>query len=56
MWIWLDEIMDINVTNVLRLVHGWQNDGQQKYLFYESNEDNMCLADCGEMESKFHCI
>ena len=25
----------MQVTNALKLVHGWQNDGQQKELFYE---------------------
>ena len=44
------------VTNVLKLVHGWQNDGQQKELFYEECEDSMCPAGCGAHESRIHFI
>ena len=44
------------MTNVLKLVHGWHNDGQQKDLFYDNNEDNICQAGCGERESRLHYI
>ena len=30
MGIYLDKMEDTKVTNVLKLVYGWQNDGQQK--------------------------
>ena len=32
------------VTNTLKLAHGWQNDGQQKDLFYEDSEEVLCPA------------
>ena len=44
------------VTNVLKMVHGWQNDGYQKDLFYEDNQDNMCLAGCGAVEGRLHFV
>ena len=44
------------VTSVLELVHGWQNDGQQKELFYEDCEEVMCPAGCGKWESRMHFI
>ena len=42
------------VTNTLKLVHGWQNDGQQKELFYEDSDDTLCPAGCGEIESRMY--
>jgi len=44
------------VTNELKLVHGWQNDGQQKELFYEDSEETFCSAGCGNTESRMHFI
>lgn len=44
------------VTSTLKLVHGWQNDGQQKELFYEDGEDILCPAGCGQPESKTNFI
>ena len=44
------------VTNTLKLVHGWQNDGQQKELFYEDGDDIMCPAGCGQTETRMHFI
>ena len=44
------------VTNTLKLVHGWQNDGQQKELFYEDSDETLCPAGCGEAESRMHFI
>ena len=52
----MGKMEDTKVTNVLKLVHGWQNDGQQKDLFYENNEENMCPASCGECDSRLHHI
>ena len=40
------------VTNTLKLVHGWQNDGQQKELFYENGDDTMCPAGCRKYETR----
>ena len=42
----------MRVTNLLKLVHGWQNDGQQKALFYEDCEEAMCPAGCEKWESR----
>ena len=44
------------VTNTLKLVHGLQNNGQQKELFYEDGEDTLCPAGCGRSESRIHFI
>jgi len=44
------------VTNTLKLVHGWQNDGQQKEPFYEDGEDTLCPASCGQLESRIKII
>ena len=38
------------VTNLLKMVHGWENNGQKKDLFYENNEDYWCPAGCGQTE------
>ena len=44
------------MTNVLKMVHGWQNDGQQKGLFYDTGEECECPAGCGHTETQFHYI
>ena len=44
------------VTNVLKLVNEWQNDGQQKEFFYEDSDKTMCPSGCGEMEYRIHFI
>ena len=44
------------VTNVLKWVYGWQNDGQQKELFYEDSDETMCPVWCGQVESRMHLI
>ena len=36
------------------MVHGWQNDGYQKGLFYGVSEENECPAGCGEIETRQH--
>ena len=44
------------VTNVLKMVHGWQNDGYQKDLFYKDNQDNLCPSGCGAVEERLHFV
>ena len=44
------------MKNALKLVHGWQNDGQQKELFYEDCVEVVCLAGCGKSESRMNFI
>ena len=44
------------VTNVVKMVHGWQHDGNQKYLFDDETEDSMCPTGCGQMEEKLHFV
>lgn len=44
------------VTNVLKLVHGWQNDGQQKDFFYEDSDETLRPVGCGKLESRIHLI
>ena len=47
----------MRVTNVLKLVHGWQNDGQQKELFYEDCEEEVvCPTGCGKWASRMYFI
>ena len=43
-------------TNIIKLVHGWQNDGCRKGLFYDIQEDTMCPTGCGETELRQHCM
>ena len=52
----MGKMEDTKLTNVLKLFHGWQNGGQQKDLFYENNEENMCPAGCGECDNRLHYI
>ena len=42
----LGKMKDTEVTNVLKMVHGWQHDGYQKYLFNEDGETYECPAGC----------
>ena len=44
------------VTNVLKFVHGWQHDGQQKELLYEDCVGSECPAGCGMTESRMYFI
>lgn len=44
------------VTNVLKLVHGWQNDGQEKKNFYEDSNKTLCPAGYDKLESRMHFI
>ena len=46
----------LRVTNVVKMVHGWQNDGNQKYLFDDETEDSMCPTGCRQMEERLHFI
>jgi hypothetical protein len=41
-------------TNIIKLVHGWQNDGYQKGLFYGITEESMCPTGCGLVETRQH--
>ncbi len=34
----LRKMKDIEVTNVIKLVHGWQHHGYQKALFFDDDE------------------
>ena len=52
----MEKSPEVRVTNILKMVHGWQNDGQQKDSFYEGNEDKVCPAGCGEREEQLHYI
>lgn len=40
-------------TNVIKLVHHWQNDGHQKFLHSEGEEIPTCPA-CGDYENHYH--
>ena len=42
-------------TNVIKLVHSWQNDGHQKSLHSEGEETAACPA-CGLYEDHFHFV
>ena len=42
------------VTNIIKLVHGWQNDGYQKGLFYGITDASMCPTGCGQLETRQH--
>ena len=45
-------ILELRLTNVLKLAHGWQNDEQYKELFNENNVEYECPAGCRKMETK----
>ena len=50
------KMRETKVTNVLKMVHGWENDGYQKDLFYEDNQDHICPAGCGMAERRLHFV
>ena len=50
----LNKLHTTRVTSILKMVHGWQNDGQQKGLFYKIWEECECPAGCGHIETQFH--
>ena len=52
----LNKLPATRVTNILKMVHGWQNDGRQKGLFYDIGEECECPAGCGHTETRFHYI
>ena len=52
----LDKMENTKVKNVLKLVHGWQNDGQQRDLFYGNNEEHRCSAGRGKWDSWLYYI
>ena len=54
--VYMGKIKETRLTNVLTLVHGWQNDKQQKELFNENNEEYECPVECKKMETRLHCI
>ena len=47
---------DTEVTNVLKMVHGWQHDRYQKYLFTEDGETRECPVGCGEEKGRLHFV
>ena len=44
----LRKMKDIEVINVIKMVHGWKYDGYQKDLFHENNDEFECPAGCGQ--------
>ena len=52
----LGKMKDTEVTNVLKMVHGWQNDGYQKDLFNGDGEPREYPAGCGENEGRLHFV
>ena len=53
---YMNSLSDHRVTNVVKFVHNWQNDGQQKLNFYGVEEETQCPAKCGEQETNLHFI
>ena len=52
----LNKMKDTEATNVIKMVHGWQNDGHQKDLFYDNDEEYTCPAGCGGKEMRMHYV
>ena len=52
----LGKIKDTEVTNVLKMVHGWQKYGYQKYLFDEVGKEHFCPAGCGAQQARQHFL
>ena len=52
----LKKMKDTEVTNVLKMAHGWQHDGDQKDLFDENGETHDCPAGCGDREGRLHFV
>ena len=50
------KMKDTDVTNAIKIAHGWQNDGYQQALFHENNEETECPAGCGQREGRMHCV
>ena len=50
----IKRILDQLVTNLLKFMHGWQHDRQQKESFYEEYGGSECSAGCGIMESRLN--
>lgn len=50
----MSKISPTRVTNVLKLVHDYQNDGYQKYLFYGISEECKCPIGYGKLESRLY--
>ena len=51
------KMKDTEATNVLKMVHGWQNDGYQKDLFDEVGREYLCpvgLWSTGGMATLYH--
>ena len=46
----------LRITNIVKMVHGWQNDGNQNYLFDNVTGDSMCPTGCGQMEERLHFV
>ena len=52
----LKKMKDTEVTNVLKMAHGWQHDGYQQDLFDEDGASHECPAGCGEKEDRLHFV
>ena len=55
MQIYMKSLSGEKATNVIKLVHNWQNDGHQKHKHSKGEKSGACPA-CGEMESHLHFI
>ena len=52
----LGKMKDTEVTNVIKMAHGWQHDGYQKFLFNDDGDTYECPAGCGEQEGRLHFV
>ena len=52
----MEKAAEVGVTNIMKIVHGWQNNAQQRDLLYDENEDNVFPAGFGEQEERLHYI
>ena len=44
------------VTNGVKMAHGWQHDGYQKFNFNDNTEELMCPTGFGKIEDKMHFV
>lgn len=50
----MGKLKELRLSNMLKVVHGWQNDGQQNELFYENNKDYRSPAGCKQLETRMN--
>ena len=50
---YMASLLVVRETNVVKLVHNWQNDGHQKHLHSEGEETPECPV-CGKYEHHYH--